>query len=164
MDRAWSALFDAAGAIRTYSFAQLSGEPEERLEALRAAAASAVAGTGTAPKYARTALEKRWAKLAAGEAAADPTANAVALRLLCIRAELAAERATPPEDIDRRREYQLRRLVESRNLGADTAPEKLDGLAVEWLSIGAVDPTLEPPLRARFEQCRSALSGQREWR
>lgn len=164
VDRAWSALFDAAGAVRTYSFAQLRGEPDAHLETLRAAAATAVAGTGTAPKYARTALEKRWAKVTAGETAADPAANAVALRLLCIRAELATERATPPEDIDRRREYQLRRLVESRNLGADTAPEKLDDLAVEWLSIGAVDPTLEPPLRARFEQCRSALSGQRDWR
>lgn len=168
VNRAWSALFDAAAAIRAYAFAQLEGAAEERLEAQRAAVTAALAGIAAAPKPARTALEKCWARLgaagpaapAADDTAADATANATnnaaTLRLLCIRAELATERATPPEDTERRREHQLRRLVESRNLGADTAPENVDDLAIEWLGVGATDPALEAPLRARFEQSRAA--------
>lgn len=154
--RAWEALFGAAAAIRAFAWARSAGEPAERVEALRSAACAALGGLGAAPKFARTTLEKRWAKVEAGEEAADATANAAALRLLCIRAELATGRATPPEDAERRREFQLRRLVESRNLGADTAPEDVAALTVEWLTVGAVDPALEAPLRARFEHSRAA--------
>jgi hypothetical protein len=154
-ERAWSALFATAGAIRNYAWAQARGEPDDRLEALRAAATTAVANLGVAPKFARTTLEKRWATVAAGEPPSDPAANESALRLLCIRAELATDRATPPEDEERRREYRLRRLVESRTLGADAAPEELNDLALEWLVVGPVAPEVEAALRARFEQCRT---------
>ncbi|MCC7462491.1 MAG: hypothetical protein IT480_08535, partial [Gammaproteobacteria bacterium] len=161
-DRAWSALFDAAAAIRACAFARLSGASSERLEPLRTAALAALGVASAAPKFARMALERHWTGVAAGEAArdaaADPAANASALRLLCIRAELATERVTPAEDAGRRREYQLRRLVDARNLGVDTAPENLEDLAVEWLTIGPVDPVQEAPLRARFEQCRMAIA------
>ena len=162
--RTATALFDAAAAIRACAFARLAGAAAEQLETLDAAVTAALGEIAAAPKPARTTLEKCRAKLnasgpavpAAADAAADATANAATLRLLCIRAELATERATPPEDAERRREYQLRRLVDSRNLGVDTAPENVDDLVVEWLGVGAVDPALEAPLRARFEQCRAA--------
>jgi hypothetical protein len=163
--RSAAALFDAAAAIRAYGFARLAGAAAEQLETLSVAVTAALGEITAAPKPARTTLEKCWAKLNAGapaaaptaaDAAADAAANAATLRLLCIRAELATERATPPEDVERRREYQLRRLVDSRNLGVDTAPENVDALVVEWLGVGAVDPALEAPLRARFEQCRAA--------
>jgi hypothetical protein len=156
VSRAWSALFDAVAAMRAYAWARSAGEAGDRLEMLRVGVESAVAQLAAAPKFARTTLEKRWAKIASGEFADDVAANETALRLLCIRAELATERDTPPEDRERRREYQMRRLVESRSLGAGTAPASLDELALEWLVVGAVAPEVEAPLRQRFEQCRAA--------
>jgi hypothetical protein len=162
-NRLWSALFEAAGAIRAYAWARAADEPDDRLEVLRAAAETALANLGAAPRFARTTLEKRWAQVAAGEPSPpDPAANEAALRLLCVRAELVTERATPPEDQERRRAYQLRRLVESRNLGADAALASLDELALEWLIVGPVAPATEAALRTRFEQCRGTTGVARD--
>ncbi|MCC7462984.1 MAG: DUF349 domain-containing protein, partial [Gammaproteobacteria bacterium] len=54
-DRAWSALFDAAAAIRACAFARLSGASSERLEPLRTAALAALGVASAAPKFARMA-------------------------------------------------------------------------------------------------------------
>ena len=78
--------------------------------------------------------------------------------MICIRAELATDSDTPAEDQERRREYQMQRLLQSRNLGADAEPVNFEDLALEWFSVGAIDPAAEDALRQRFERCREAAT------
>jgi hypothetical protein len=104
----------------------------------------------------RSILEQRIAAVTAGTVSADLTANEAALRLLCIRAELMSGGATPPEDVELRREYQMRRLVESMGRGERVTPAALDDLALEWLAVGPVEPAVHDGLLARFERCRNA--------
>lgn len=149
--RATAALFDAAGAIRHYALAQFRSE---NVESAQAAATAAVAALADAPKAARTVLEKHLAKIAAGDVAGDLAANESQLRMLCIRAELVADVATPESDMDLRRDYQMRRLLGAKGLGADAALADLDSLMREWFTVGPVEPSVEALLRARFERCR----------
>lgn len=149
--RAAAALFDAASAIRAYGLAQLRSDG---IEAAQAAAAAAVAALSSAPKAVRTVLEQQFTKVAAGDFAGDLGANETQLRLLCIRAELVADIATPESDLGLRRDYQMRRLLDSKGLGADIALSNLDELALEWFAVGPVDAALDAALRMRFDRCR----------
>jgi hypothetical protein len=157
--RGWTDLFEAAAQVRAYALATALGRPQEECESLRATAASAVAGLEHAPKGTRAMLEQLMGRIAAGTVSTDLAANEAALRLLCIRAELFTDTATPPEDLPLRREYQMQRLVASMGRGERATPTDLDDLALEWLAVGPVEPAIHDALYARFERCRN--SGQR---
>jgi hypothetical protein len=152
--RGWTDLFVAAAQVRAYALATVQGRTSDECEALRAAAASAVAGLAHAPKGSRSILERQMEIVAAGSFSADLAANETALRLLCVRAELIADAPTPPEDLELRREYQLRRLVASMQRGERATPADLDDLALEWLEAGPVEPGVHDALFARFVRCR----------
>ena len=159
--RAADAIFEAASAIRSFAAARADVATEEALAAQREAVTAALASLDSAPRGMRTALEKHWAKVAATAAPFDVAANGAALRLLCVRAEIASGRETPAADQDLRREHQMKRLLASRNLGADTGPEDVDALTIEWLVTGPVPPEVELELRARLVRCRVAGSPRR---
>jgi len=150
----WTDLFAAAGQVRAYALATTLRQSPDDCEALRVSAASAVAGLGHAPKGARATLEQMMATVAAGACSADLAANEAALRLLCVRAELIADAPTPPEDLSLRREYQMRRLVASMARGERVTPAELDELALEWIAVGPVEPSVHDALLARFQRCR----------
>jgi hypothetical protein len=156
VQRAAMALFDAAAAIRAYALAQLRADG---VEAARAQAAAAVAALAGAPKAARTVLEQQFSKAAAGEVSGDLSANEKELRLLCVRAELVTDIATPESDLGLRRDYQMRRLLETKGLGADIGLADLEELTLEWFTVGPVDPSIESALRARFDRCRNTAPG-----
>jgi hypothetical protein len=151
--RTTDGLFDAAAAVRAYAVLRADGATEEALALQGDVVVVALAGLESAPRAARLGLEKHWSKVTATAAPFDLAANALALRLLCVRAEIAAGRETPDEDQGLRREHQLKRLLASRNLGADTGPEDNAALLLEWLLTGPVAPELELALRARFLRC-----------
>ncbi|MGB7903409.1 MAG: DUF349 domain-containing protein, partial [Steroidobacteraceae bacterium] len=154
--RGWADGFAAAAQVRAYALATVLGRAPSECEALQASAASAIAGLTHAPKAMRNILEQRTAAVAAGAVSADLAANEAALRLLCIRAELNSGAATPPEDAELRREYQMRRLVESMGRGERVTPAELDDLALEWIAVGPVEPAVHDRLLTRFERCRDA--------
>lgn len=151
--RSVAAVFDAATAIRAYALAQLRSDG---LDAARSAATAAIATAADAPKAARAALQKQFSQVAAGHVSGNFAANESALRLICIRAELEADVATPESDLNLRRDYQMRRLLQKRALGEDSALANLDELALEWCSVGPVVPSIEAALRGRFDRCREA--------
>lgn len=151
--RGWSDLFAAAARVRAYALAAVQGTPPEDCEALRTSAAAAVESLAHAPKGTRAILEQQLGAIAAGTVGGDAAANEAALRLLCIRAELATDAETPPEDLDRRREYQMQRLVEALGRGERATPADLDTLAREWLAVGPIEATVYEALYARFERC-----------
>lgn len=152
--QAWADLFMAAAQVREYALATVRQRPAAECEALQASAATAVAGLGQTPKGARARLEQHVANVAAGEFSDDLAANEKALRLLCVRAELVAAVASPEEDLDLRREYQMQRLVASMGRGERAAPTELDDLALEWIAVGPVEAAAYDALHARFEHCR----------
>jgi len=154
--RGWTDVFAAAAQVRAYALATALGRSPADCEALRASAASAVADLAQAPKGTRSMLEQQIAAVDAGTVRADLGANEAALRLLCVRAELFTGAATPPEDLELRREYQMQRLVESMGRGERVAPAALDDLALEWIAAGPVEPAVHDALLARFEHCRNA--------
>jgi hypothetical protein len=152
--RGWTDLFEAAAQVRAYALASALGSSPDDCEALRASAAAAVADLAHAPKGTRELLEQQMDTIAAGAVSADLAANEAALRLLCIRAELITDTETPSEDLALRREYQMQRLVASMGRGERATPADLDDLALEWLAVGPVEPTVHDALFARFERCR----------
>jgi hypothetical protein len=151
--RSANGLFDAAAAVRAYAMARAGGAADDALAAQKDEVDAALARLDAAPRTVRLGLEKHWSKLVATAVPVDLAANALAFRLLCVRAEIAAGRETPGEDQGLRREHQLKRLVSSRTLGAGTGPEDLAALTLEWLLTGPSAPELELELRARFMRC-----------
>jgi hypothetical protein len=154
--RGWSELMAAATKLRDLALAVVQQRPATECELLRSAAEAAVAGLEHAPKTGRERLEQQLAKVKAGGIGSDLAANESALRLLCVRAELITGVPSPTEDTELRREYQMRRLVQSMQGGERVTPAELHDLVVEWIEVGPVDPVAHAALLARFERCRSA--------
>ena len=153
--RGWTDALSAAAKVNALALAVAQQPSPEELASLQADAASAVEALDHAPKTARERLEQQLAKAAAGQVGADLAANAAALRLLCIRAELVAGVPSPSDDVELRREYQMQRLVESMQRGARVTPAELDDLVLEWIAVGPVEPAAHDALLARFERCRA---------
>ena len=154
--KGWSELLGAAAQLNAYALATLEGAAAADVETLRGAASTALAALSHAPKGGRELLEQRLAAAAEGGEGLDLAANEAALRLLCVRAELAAGLPTPPQDLELRREYQMQRLVESMGRGERISPAELDELALQWIRVGPVEAGQHDALLARFERCLDA--------
>jgi hypothetical protein len=152
----WIDVFAAAARIREYALAVVQQRAADECEALRASAEAEMTRLTRAPKEVRGLLERQLSRVAAGEVDADLGANAAAFRRLCIRAELIAGLETPPEDQPLRHEYQMQRLVASMQRGERITPAELEGLALEWISVGPADPAVHDALFERFQRCREA--------
>jgi hypothetical protein len=102
------------------------------------------------PKGGHEALKSALAS-AAGTDLAD---NEKALRLLCIRAEILADRPTPPQDQGLRREYQVQRLIQGMGQGITADATQLDTLTIEWVRVGPIEEDTYLQLLERFKGCR----------
>ena len=157
--RAWSDLLAAASRVRAYALCKLEQRAPDEAAMLRDAAESAIAGLTQAPKVARDLLAQQLDGADSGAIGGDLVANEAALRLLCVRAELLADVPTPEEDLELRREYQMRRLVESMGRGELTSAADFDGLTLEWLAVGPARPAVHDALLDRFRRCREGRAG-----
>jgi hypothetical protein len=154
--RGWTDLFAAAAQVRACALAVAEGRGAAECEALRASAEAAVEGLAHAPKGTRAVLQQQLAAIASGTISTDLAANAAALRLLCVRAELAAGADTPPEDLGLRREVQMQRLVQSLAHGERDTPADLHQIAQDWIAVGPVEPAEHGALLVRLERCLDA--------
>ncbi|HEY3852565.1 MAG TPA: DUF349 domain-containing protein, partial [Steroidobacteraceae bacterium] len=144
-----AALFDAGRRIHTHGWAVAQGGASEDCEALKRAAEESIGRVGRWPKGGAEALKEVLAK--AGTATDfDAAAHEKALRLLCIRSEILADRATPPEDLELRRSYQMERLVQRMGQGGEARPDDADALALEWVRVGPVSAQTREALLERF--------------
>jgi len=75
------------------------------------------------------------------------------LRSLCIRAEILGGKATPPEDVARRREIELQLLSQGFGQVRQTDERAWEALRVEWLGLDAADPPVHDALEQRFAAC-----------
>jgi Domain of Unknown Function (DUF349) len=144
-----AALFEAGRRIHAYGWAVAQGGASEGCEALKRAAEECIAQVRQWPKGGAEALREALAK-AETAADLDSAAHERALRLLCIRREILADRATTPEDLELRRSYQMERLVQRMGQGGEARPDDADALALEWVRVGPVSAQTHEALLQRF--------------
>jgi hypothetical protein len=154
-EQGWTGLLDAANYVRAYRLAQARNADATERDALKQAAEDFLAGAAKLPKRGVEALRAAMAR--SGDT--QEAANELALRKLCIRAEILTDTPTPDSDQTLRREYQVQRLMESMGQGVKADDGQLDTLTIEWLGVGPVDEAVYQQLLQRFKECRSkALS------
>ncbi len=151
VEQGWVALLDAANDVRAYRLALVRHSDPAAVEALKHTAEEQLSTMTQSPKSGVDAL--RSALQQPGNS--DLNANELALRTLCIRAEVLTDTPTPPEDQSLRREHQLRRLMEGIGQGGGTAGKgELADLTLEWLRAGPVEEALYVELVKRLKECR----------
>lgn len=103
------------------------------------------------PKNVLKTLEE---KLLRGAGETTPDENELALKSLCIRAEILSDRPTPETDKALRMQFQMSRL--QQGLGQSTVDKQtaLDAMVLEWVAIGPVATAIYQPLVERFLKCR----------
>ena len=150
----FESLIEATRRIYAYGWAVANGAAAAERDALKAEAEAFIAGVSQWPKGGAAALKGAWPKAEAASNA-DGVPNEKALRMLCIRGEIATERSTPAEDQDLRRSYQLQRLVQGMGQGRELTVFDWEASALEWVGIGPVSPATYEPLLTRFRHCRT---------
>ena len=149
-ERSWSDLLDASNRIRAYREAVARNADAAEQSALKQAAEEYIAGVSQWPKGGQETIRKSLAKAEAG----DFTTNEVALRTLCIRAEILTELPTPAEDQGLRREYQVKRLMQGMGQGLSADDSQLDSITLEWVGVGPTEEKTYLALLERFKRCR----------
>lgn len=150
-EQGWTNLFDAANAVRSYRLARARNADATELDTLKAAADERIASAAKSPKRGLEAVKHALAQ----QGDSDLAANELALRTLCVRAELLTDSATPAADQTLRREYQMQRLMNSMGQGIKAEAGQIDTLTIELLGAAPVDEAVYLPLLERFKACRS---------
>lgn len=150
-EQGWTHLFDVANQVRAYRLAVARNADAAERDALKATADERLAGVTKLPKRALDAVKNALAQQVGG----DLAANELALRTLCIRAEILTDSPTPAADQALRREYQMQRLMNSMGQGIKAEEGQIESLTVEWLGAAPVDEAVYVQLLDRFKQCRA---------
>ena len=148
-------LFEACRHVHAYGLSVARGAQDDERAALKQAAESFITGVSQWPKGSLPVIKESLSKADACFSAGVES-NAKTLRLLCIRAEIHAEIATPPEDESLRREYQVQRLMRGMGQGVSAQEGDWDVMALEWVRTGPVSPAIYDTLMQRFIRCRPA--------
>jgi len=151
-EQSFTNLFEASRSIAAYEWAVLRGAESSDRETLKQSAETFIAGVRQWPKEGFKAIKDSLAH-SGSSADADLGARERALRLLCVRGEIQSEIPTPAEDEVLRREHQVQRLMQGMGQGVGADHGGWEGMALEWLRIGAIAPDLHDSLRERFLHC-----------
>jgi hypothetical protein len=146
-------VLDAARHVRAYQRAVIEGAGDR--DGLKAAAEAFIAGVPRWPaKAIPQALRQSLARadstdfLQSGEAARE-----LALRQLCIHAEILGGMSTPPEDAGLRREHELQLLRQGLGQARRADAAAWDAMRIEWLGLAAAEPAVHEALERRFNRC-----------
>jgi hypothetical protein len=152
-ERGWMDLLDAANYVRAYRLSLARHADAAELHELKQQAEEHLANAAKLPKRGLEALRNAFAQ----QGSSDLVANELALRTLCIRAEILTDTPTPAADQPLRREYQVHRLMQ--NMGQGNKPEEgeLDTLVIEWLGVGPTEEATYIQLVERLKECRARV-------
>ena len=141
--------------MRAYQRAVIECATLAEREALRAAADAFIAGVPRWPnKGTLQALRQALVRTDSAEfATADDAARELALRTLCVHAEILSAAATPPEDVGLRRDHEMQLLRQGLGQARRVDDRDWDAMRLQWLGIGAVAPAVHDELERRFVQC-----------
>jgi hypothetical protein len=145
----------AARHVRAYQRAVIACATDAERAALRTAADAFIAGVPRWPnKGTLQALRQALARTDSAEfGTVDDAARELALRTLCVHAEILSAAATPPEDAGLRREHELQLLRQGLGQARRVDDRDWEAMRLEWLGIGAVAPEVHDELERRFVQC-----------
>lgn len=145
----------AAKHVRAYQRAVIQCATDAEREVLRTAADAFIAGVPRWPnKVTRQALQQALVRTDSAEfATEDDAARELALRRLCVHAEILSAAATPPEDAGLRREGELELLRQGLGQARRMDDRDWEAMRLEWLCMGAVAPEVHDELERRFVQC-----------
>jgi hypothetical protein len=149
-ERGWTELFDAANQVRAYRLALIRQFEGTEMDSLKQRAENSLATLAHSPKRAIEALRTSMTQIPNN----DLATNELALKTLCIRAEILTETPTPESDQSLRREYQVKRLMQSMGQGLKVAEGELDSIAIDWLGANPVDEATYLQLLERLMACR----------
>jgi hypothetical protein len=149
-EQGWIDLLDTTNYVRAYRLALARSADAAECDALKQAVDDHLSSATKLPKRGLEALRNALAQPGNG----DLAANELALRTLCIRAEILTDTPTPPADQALRREYQMKRLMESMGQGVKAEEAQLDTLAIEWVGVGPTEEATYLPLLERFKESR----------
>ena len=155
-ERSWSDLLDAANRVRAYREAVVRNADAAEQGALKQAAEDYIAGVSQWPKGGQETVRKSLAKTDSS----DFATNEVALRTLCIRAEILTDVPTPEQDQGLRREYQVKRLIQGMGQGLAADDSQLDSMTLEWVGVGPTEEKTYLALLERFKRCRERGPGR----
>lgn len=143
----------AARHVRAYQRAVISGDSSR--DELKAAAEAFIAAV---PRWPGRSIAQALRQSLSGSdspefTSTDDAARELALRKLCIRAEILGGMPTPPGDATLRRAQEMQLL--SQGLGqARQADERVwEAMRIEWLGLPAAAPAVHDELEARFMRC-----------
>jgi DNA repair protein SbcC/Rad50 len=153
-EQRWHALLEAGNLLRLWRLGVVENATD--LEAREQAVRSFIDTPRQWPKGALQLLQTELQR----SADTDLAANEQALRLLCIRAEILTNVATPLEDQTLRRNHQMQRLVAGAHQATEGEREQLDALLFAWVRVGASPTPVYEALLARLQRCRSGKETQ----
>ncbi|WP_129779826.1 DUF349 domain-containing protein [Peristeroidobacter soli] len=146
-EEGWAALLDASNAVRAHRLALVQDAADR--DSLREAAEAQLTRPIKWPKRGLDVLKHALAQ----PGSTDLATSELALRTLCVRAEILTDSPTPSADQTLRREYQVKRLMQSMGQGIKSE-EGLDALTLEWLAVGPIEEGTYLQLLERFKSCR----------
>jgi hypothetical protein len=149
-DAAEANVLTAARHVRAWQRAVMQGDVES--DELKVAAEAFIAGVPRWPG--KSILQALRQSLARTEfTAPDDAARELALRRLCIHAEILGDTATPAEDASLRREQEMQMLQQGLGQKRQADERDWDAMRIEWLGLDATEPAVHDQLERRFMQC-----------
>jgi hypothetical protein len=158
LQRGREQLFVAAEAVHRLRLAVATGAPDDEIGSRRVAAAALLDSTRGWPRGTEQALRAALDS----PPSTDLAANAGALRQLCIRAELLADRPTPDADMSLRREWQMQQLLKGLGQSRQQPGTAGQALLLEWLAAEPVPEDRYAELAGRFRACAEVLAPRRD--
>ena len=149
--QSWLDMFSACDAIRDFEVAIIAKKPEAKLAEQKETLAALIANTPRWPTGSASIVQQRFAK-AESITAQDQANNTESLRILTLRAEILAGKATPEHDKALRMNYQVQQMQQAFG-SRDTS---VDALILEWIAIAGVATTTYSELLNRFNICRES--------
>jgi len=149
--QAYANLFEAGRRIREVEWANRGGSAASDTGELTQAAQNFIAAVPAWPTGGAAVLKDRFAKVE-GVLETDAPARERSLRMLCVRAEILKERASPAEDEALRREYQVKRLMQGMGQGRGAEEGDWGAMVIEWVGIGAIELRAHEALEDRFRR------------
>ncbi len=153
----WVDLLEASNKVRLFQMAAANdGELGGDVEALQTEVQAYIDSIVLWPKKGLAAIEM---KISNGVGNGNIAEHEQALKTLCIRAEILADRPTPAADQALRMECKIKRLEKGLGEKAQDIKVELDSMVLDWVAVGPVSTALYEPLLERFKQCWYQLLG-----
>lgn len=150
--QAWKVFFDACKKVNNYCYTYNENQGID--DTTRDELTSFIASIEQWPEGGQSVISEKIASVEKSQENLN-TDNLKALKMLCIRAEILADRSSPEDDKDLRMEYQVNLL--QKGMGRINEEKSGAKIAKEWVKVGPVEDDVYQTLFDRFYNSWSVL-------